>query len=122
MINVFKLQIQLIFMILSPSIKLSSTIGEHPENWYFILIKEWNYSVIQDIRRSDGMLAGVQFCKGDTAVGINDGLLINTAYAFNCSDVIGVLGNQISRMFRFNFAVRFLLFLFTFKSDYLSIR
>src|SRR5215208_1278228 len=91
-INIFKLQIKLIFMILSPAIKFSSTIGEHPENRYFMLLKEWNYSIIQNIRGCDSMLAGVEFCKGNTAVGINDRLLVNTAYAFDCSDVIGVLG------------------------------
>lgn len=58
------------------------------------------------------MLTGIEFGKGYPGVGIDKGLLVNPANPFDGPDIIGVLGTEISGMFRFYFSVGFLLLFF----------
>src|SRR3982750_327120 len=63
------------------------------------------------------MFAGVELCKGNPAVSIDYSLLVNASHTFDRSNIIGVLGDEVTRMFSFNFSMCFLLFSFTFNSD-----
>ena len=85
-----------------------------------MLIEEGQNFVIQDVGRSDSMLACVEFCKSYTAVGVYKSLLINPSNAFDGSDEIRVLRTKVSRMFSFYFAMGFLLLSFAFHGDYLG--
>ena len=119
MIHTFNLQIQIILMVFRPSIELRSPVSQYPQKRDLILIEEGQNFVVQDVGRSDGMLACVEFCKSHTAVGVYKSLLINPPNAFDGSDVISVLRAKVSRIFSFYFAMRFLLFSFAFHGDYL---
>lgn len=72
-----------------------------------MLLKERYDPVIEDVSRCDGMFAYVEFCKGYTAVGVNNGLLINAVNTFDGANVIGVLCHQIARVFGFNLTMGF---------------
>lgn len=85
-----------------------------------MLVKERYYPVIEHVSGGNGVLAGVKVCKGYTAVGINNGLLINAAYTFDGAHVISVLSNEIAGMLGFNFTTGFQLFFLAFQSDYLG--
>ena len=107
-------------MIFGPSIELGPPVCEHTQYRYFLFFKEGYYPVIEHVSGSNGMFTGIQFGKGDTGVGINNSLLIDSAYALNRSHVVGVLCNQIAGMFCFNLTMGFLLFLLAFHGDHLG--
>lgn len=58
------------------------------------------------------MLALIELGKGYPAIGVNEGLLVNPAYAFDIADVIGILGTEVARVFRFHLTKGFPLFFF----------
>jgi len=96
MIDVFKPEIQLILMIYRLSIELGCPGGRHPQNGYFMLFKEGDDPVIQNVRRSNGMLADVQFSKGCPAVSVYYRLLIDQTHLFNGTSLVGFLGNHVA--------------------------
>jgi hypothetical protein len=47
------------------------------------------------------MFGNVEFGKGHPAIRINEGLLIDPAYAFDGSDIVSILSAQVSGMLGF---------------------
>lgn len=66
------------------------------------------------------MLAGIQFDEGDTAVGVNEGLLVNTAHPFDIPHIVGILGAQVTGVLGFNFAMCLPFFFFALQGHQLG--
>ena len=112
------LLVRLVLMVFRSYFELSATINQDAKQWHFLVLKEWQYSVVQDVSRSDGMLAFIKLGKNNEGKGINQRLLIGTAHVFDVPYIIGDLASQISWMFRFYFTERFTPFLFAFQSHW----
>src|SRR5215467_12318869 len=67
------------------------------------------------------MFTVIEFCKGNTRVGINEGLLIDSSNTFDGPNIIGVLRSEVSRMLGFYFAQGFSFLFLSFKSDHLRL-
>src|SRR5882762_3270391 len=103
-------------MMFRPSFELSATISQDAKQRHFLVFKEWQYFVVQDVSRSNRMFTFIELRKSNTSISINKSLLVNAADAFDIPDVIGVLASQVSWMFSFDFTERFTTFLFPFQS------
>ena len=56
------------------------------------LVKEGYHPVIDQVRRGDGALVGVELGGGNSTVGINKGLLVDPAHTLDGAHIVGVLG------------------------------
>ena len=82
---------------------------------------ERQYSVIQHVCRCDGRLRCIQLAVRHLGVGIDIGLLVDTANALQGADVEGILGTQITRMGSLDFATDLVIQLFPFQRLYLRL-
>jgi len=90
-------------------------------HWQLLLLEEGQHLVIQKICSGDGRFSRVQHTECHVAVGINEGLLVDTDNAFQIAHEEGVLSPQIVWMFGFDLATGFILLLFLFQRSDLSI-
>src|SRR5690606_5927717 len=95
-------------MMLSGATIFSSAVSEHSEQINAVLFKEWQYPIIKRVSCNKCIFAIVQLCGGYLTVSVNKSLLVNSAYAFDSSDIIGVLRPKIAWVMRFDFAVSLL--------------
>lgn len=56
------------------------------------------------------ILSVIQLGKDHSGVSIDDGLLVNLPYPLDRTYIIGILRNQVTGMFGFDLAMRFLFF------------
>jgi hypothetical protein len=82
-----------------PTTELGSPIRQHPQQRDLILIEEGQDLVVEQIRRINGILRGVQLGEGDRRVGIDKGLLVDASHALEGADVEGILRAQVSVAF-----------------------
>lgn len=87
-----------------------------------MLLEEWKDFVIEDIRRCDRCLGGVELAKGNLAVRRHEGLLINTPHTFKVADIKRILAAQVTRMGCFNFTTGLIILLLLLKGRDLGIR
>lgn len=71
-----------------------------------MLLEERQYAFIEHVCRRDCMLPIVQFDECHLGVRIDEGLLIDSANAFERANVVGALCAQIARVHGINLAVR----------------
>src|SRR3974377_1255213 len=88
---------------------LTATIGEHPQQLDIVFLEEWQYSVIEQIRRRDRRLAIVQLGASDLGVGIDEGLLVDPTNALQIADIERILGAAIAWMLAVELAMGLLL-------------
>jgi hypothetical protein len=71
-----------------------------------MLFKEWQPSIIEQIRSCNRSLSIIELGKGHLAVGIDERLLISPSHAFESPYVKGVLCSTVSRTFALEFPMR----------------
>ena len=74
-----------------------------------MLFEERDYPIIEHVGRGDRVLAIIEFDESELAVGINEGLLVDAAHAFDHTHVVGVLCTQVTWMLGLDLPVGFLL-------------
>ena len=88
---------------------LTAAVGQHAQQLDIVLLKERYNPVIEQIRCRDRRLAIVQLGASNLRIGIDEGLLVDTADALEIADIECVLGTAIARMLALELAVRLLL-------------
>ena len=106
-------------MVFRLSLERCTPIGQYAKQRHLVLFEEWQDPIIKDVRRRDSMLGFIAFCEGDPGIGIDEGLLVDPAHAFYISNVVRILGSQISGMFSFYFPQGLPLLLFAFHGYHL---
>src|SRR5579859_1778064 len=107
-------------MMLWLALILRAPVRQDPEQWYLMLIKERQNTVIENICRSNGMLGLIEFGKCHPAVSVDKGLLVNAADALDIADIVGILGAEISGVLSFNLSKRLPAFLLPLHGHQLS--
>jgi len=100
---------------------LGAAIGQHPQQRQAVLVEERNDPVVQDVGRVDRVLARVQLAEADGAVGVDEGLLIDAANAFQRADVERILRAQVADVLGLDLAPGQLLFLGSLHGPQLSL-
>src|SRR5690606_38275903 len=118
-LNIFDSQVEFIFMILSFSAIFGAAIGKDTQQWNFLFLEEWNDFVVYHICCGDGVLTIIQLGKSNLRIGIDEGLLIDSPYAFDIANVVGILCTQVPRMLSLNLSESFALFSLTLHGDHL---
>src|SRR5579872_4081401 len=95
-------------MLLRISAVFGSTVGQHPAHTNVMFLKEWKNTIVEQICGSYRRLLLVQLGKGNFAIRVNEGLLIDAANAFERANVERVLSTAVTRTFAFEFAVSIL--------------
>jgi len=91
-------------MLLDLTAVLGTPVGQDPQHRQLVRGVEGQHSVIEQIRRCDGGLGGVELAVRRFGVGIDIGLLIHPAHALEGADIEGVLRAEIARVGRLNLA------------------
>ena len=81
MIDIFHRQVQLLLVRVGTAAVLRASIGQDAAEQDFVRITEGHHLVIEEIGGRQRRLAVVELGKGYLGVGINEGLLVNPAYA-----------------------------------------
>ena len=110
MVDIFKVQIKLVFVMLPITAIFRTTIGENAQQGNFMLIEEWNYLVIEHIGCDQCIFTVIELGKCHLGISIDEGLLIDPADALQIPHVKGILCTKIARMFGFNLSFGFLRF------------
>ena len=107
-VNVFHRQAQLILVVVwCPTVRCPS-ISQQPTEWNAVLLEEGNHPSIEQIRRRQRRLAIIEFGHAYLAVGVDEGLLIDPARAFERLHMEGILGVAVTRTLTLEFAMGFL--------------
>src|SRR5689334_4341759 len=114
MFYAFNVQIEFKLMVFWLAVVFRSSIGKDTQQRYGLSFKERQHTIVQKIGCSKGIFAIIHLGKSYPRVGINKGLLVDTAYTFNVTYIIGVLRSQVARVFGFNLSMGFSLFLLSF--------
>ena len=73
------------------TLELSASIGQYTQQRDAVLFEEGQYPIVQDISRSNGMFAGIEFGKSHPALGVNEGLLVDPTHSLDVANVVSVL-------------------------------
>ncbi|PIB27680.1 hypothetical protein BFP75_07095 [Maribacter sp. 4G9] len=98
MVDVLNGQVKLIFVVLPFSAVLGSPVGQYAQQGKPFLLEEGDYPVIEQIGRCDGILTVIELYERYLAIGVDEGLRIDTADSFDGTDIVGVLCAQITRV------------------------
>ncbi len=102
MINVLDRKVKLVFVSFGIAAEFAAAVGQNAQQFDLVLFEERHHSVIEQIRCGDRRLAIIELGEGHLGVGVDEGLLVDAAYAFEGPNVEGVLGTPIARMPGFN--------------------
>ncbi len=114
-------QIQFILVPRSPFV-FRSTIGQDPQKRNTVCFKEGKNPVIEEFSSCYCMFRSIEFGKSHPGVGVDKGLLINTAYALDIAHIVGILGTLVAGMLRFYLTMNLLLFFLPFQCNQLRFR
>ncbi len=106
-IDVLHREIELIFVMLALAAIFGAAVGENAQQRNIVPFKEREHPIVQHVGRHQRILAIVQLRKRHLSIGVDEGLLINPANAFDSADVIGILGAQVAGMRGFDLAMGF---------------
>ena len=106
-IDVLHREIELILMALRCPAIFGSTVGEDPVHRNLVLLEERQDPIIQKLRGRHRGLAVIQLSEAHFAVGVDEGLLVDPAHAFQGPDIEGVLGATVARTFTLEFPMSF---------------
>jgi hypothetical protein len=76
-----------------------------------LLLEEGPHTIVQQIRREEGLLPVLELGKGHFRVRVEESLLLDPSDAFDRADILRILRSQLARMCRLDLAVCFLLLL-----------
>jgi hypothetical protein len=90
-VNILDREIKLILVAFRIAAIFGAAVGQHPLEWNLVLVVEGEHAVVQQVGRSDRRLAVIKLGKPDLGIGVDEGLLVDPAHAFEVADVKGVL-------------------------------
>lgn len=73
-----------------------------------MFLEEGDHAVVQKIGRDEGVLSVIEFCCCHFGIGVDEGLLVDSANAFQIADIKSVLGAEVARVLRLDLPVDFL--------------
>ncbi len=106
-VDVLHGKIQFVLVTLRRPAVLRAAVGEDPVQRNLVLVEEWQYPIIAQVRGGDRGLPVIEFREPHLAVGVDDGLLIDPAHALQAPDIERVLCAAVARTFALKFAMRF---------------
>src|SRR6185369_401459 len=86
---------------------LATPIGEYSNERNALVREKRQHAIIEEVRRRNRRLFGVQLGKRDFAVRVDERLLVDAADALEGADIEGVLRSTVAGTFAFEFAARF---------------
>jgi hypothetical protein len=99
MVDMLDRQIQLVLLGVQAPTVLGPSIGYHAAQGSLLGLKEGHDLVVEQVSCRPGGLAIRELGKGHLAVGVNKGLLLDPAHAFERADIEGVLGATLAWTF-----------------------
>src|SRR5438477_4575887 len=105
-----------VFVVLALAAVFRTAIGEHAQQRNLMLFEEWQYAVVEQVGRDQGVLAVIEFGEGDYGVGVEETLLVDTTYSLDGAHVVRVLRAQVAGMRGLDLAVGFFLLTGSFHS------
>lgn len=103
MIDIFNTKVKLIRVTFNFTTILCAPIGKNPQEANLLFIEDKHISC------GDSRFFKVKFGKGNSAICIDESLLVDSPYAFHRTYKIGILGAKITRVMCFNLAMGFTL-------------
>ncbi len=92
MIDVLDGKVKLVFVPLRVAAVLTATVSQHPQEFDFMLLEQWQHPIVEQIRRRDRRLAIVQLGASNFGIGIDKGLLVDAANTLQIADIERILG------------------------------
>ena len=71
---------------------LRTPIREDPQEGNVVFLEEGEHAVVEEIGRNKGVLSVVELCRDRFGIGVDEGLLVDPADAFQVADVESILG------------------------------
>ena len=87
---------------------LGAPIRQHATERNPVLFKEGQHAIIQQIRRRNRRLLGIQLREPDLRIRVDEGLLVDAPHAFQRADVKRILCPTVAWTLALELAVRFL--------------
>ena len=106
-------------MVLDLSAILGSAIRQDAQQADFVLGKEWDDAVVQQVGHRDRGFLGIEFTDRHAGIGVDEGLLVNPPHALHRANVIGVLASEVAGMVALDLAIGLLLLLGLLKRSHL---
>ena len=108
MLDVLQIQVERELVAFPVATVFRSAIGQDSEQRHAVLLEERQHPVIEHVGCRDRVLAVVELGKGELAVGVDEGLLVDAPDALQVADVVGVLRPEVARVLGLDHAVRLL--------------
>jgi hypothetical protein len=106
-----------------PPVERCAAVGEDTLQNHAVLLVEGQDPVVEEIGRRDRRLAIIELGEADLGIGVDEGLLIDSADALQGADVEGVLHAAIARTFGFELpCTSFSALAFSSAASWLSVR
>ena len=105
MVDVLDSKVELVFVAVVGAAIFGAAIGENTLQHDAVLLVEGQDPVVQEIGRSDRRLAIIELDEANLRIGIDEGLLIDAADAFQGTHIEGVLHAAIAGTFGFELAL-----------------
>ncbi len=93
MLDVIESKIKLVVVRLSLATELSASVGKDANHPHTLFGKEGQHQVVEQVCRGNRRLGRIQLGSSPLRVGINKGLLVDTAYALQCAYVESILAS-----------------------------
>src|SRR5580658_3749466 len=106
-VDVLDREIELVFVALGAA-KLGAAIGQDARQPDAMLVEERYHSVIEDLGGGDRGLTIIKLGESDLGIGVDYGLLIDSAHVLQGADIKGILGAATAGAFALELAVRLL--------------
>ena len=105
MLNVIECQIQLKVMAVGPATIFCAAVGQDTQHRHPLLGKARQHPIIEQIGRGDRRFSRVELGGSPLRIGVDEGLLVNPADAFDRAYLERVLAAEITRVGGFDFAL-----------------
>jgi hypothetical protein len=117
-IDVLDREVECVLVPLRIAGELAAAIGQYAQQVDVVALKQWQNTVVEQIRRGDRCLAIIELGKGNLGLSVDERLLINPSTPFQIADIERVLGAAIARMLALEFAMRLLFSLGLFQRNH----
>ena len=114
-------RLKLVLVVLAGATVFSATVGKNPQESNPVSLEERQDAVVEYIGGDQSVLTVVELDGGELRVGIDEGLLVDSARPFEGSDIERILGSQIARMPGFDLTMGFFLVLGLLQGDDLAL-
>ena len=88
MIDILNGQIELVLVVLAGPAVLGATIGQYTQQRNTMLFEEGQHSIVEHIGGDQRVLAVIELGLSNFGVGVDEGLLVDSAYSFEGSNFV----------------------------------